>query len=342
MQNLALAVEAVMPCQEVDIISTGVESMAVAALLSSRGRGVRFRQDYMSLPEHLLIRGAAVSYRAGRLGGGHNGLTALDSYRSCDLMLVCGKAGDYREALQTVAELLYPGQTVFVVDAPFGTVFELSCLIFKLRKRMAVNILEMGPLFDECKFEAGSLEISGLREQVPICGRSLNETRCGLDVGRQLFSGLVPASNVLERGLSDLARIMRIALRLFHVTRSRAAGSAAAQDDADEQMLDKIEAEIRALGKVYNVHVPARGLLNRRFSENLEREKQDLVRDVCEVLVLLSDLAGVAYLSVPTLDSIIEMASVAFSRDLRASGRKLSNLGLSGMLVRDIIELVNS
>jgi opine dehydrogenase len=342
MQNLALAVEAVMSCQDVDIVSSGLESMAVGALLSSRGRGVRFRRESMSLPETLLIRGDAVSYKSGRLRNGKDGLSAAESvYHSCDLMLVCGKADDYRLALQTVAELLYPGQTVFVVDAPFGTAFELSYLVFKQRKRMAVNILEMGPLFDQCRFEAGSLEISGLKEQVPICGRSLNETRCGLDTGRQLFSGLVPASNVLERGLSDTASLKRIAMRLFHFNGLKS-GRLAVTTPADQSVLDLIESEIQELGKVYNVHVSARGLLNSQFSADLEREKYYLIKDICETLVLISDLAGVAYLPVPTLDSIIEMASVALSRDLRSEGRKLSDLGLSGMDVRDIIELVNS
>jgi hypothetical protein len=42
MQNLAMTVEAYAPCQDVDIVSTGVESLAVAALLASRGRAVRF------------------------------------------------------------------------------------------------------------------------------------------------------------------------------------------------------------------------------------------------------------------------------------------------------------
>jgi hypothetical protein len=341
MQNLALAVEAVMPCQDVDIVSSGVESMAVAALLSSRGRSVRFKNEDMALPEQLHIRGDAVSYKAGRLRGkGEAG--ASDYYRSADLMLVCGKAGDYKEALHAVAEMLYPGQTVFVVDAPFGTAFELSCLVYKLRKRMAVNIIEMGPLFDECKFEGGSLEISGLREQVPICGRSVNETRSGLAVGRQLFSGLVPASNVLERGLQDSARILRIALRLFHVTNRGAGRSTRVLTTADESTLNAMESEIQALGKIYNVTVPARGEMGVEFTDNLERERHDLASEVAETLVLISDLAGVAYLAVPTIDSIIEMASVTLSRDLRSEGRKLSDLGLIGMDVREIIELVNS
>lgn len=341
MQNLALAVEALAPSQEVDIVSTGVESLAVAALLSSRGRDVRFTHQEMAIPEQLLIRGASVNYKAGRLQPGKND-GAEFVYRSSDLMLVCGKASDYRDALNTVADMLNPGQTVFVVDAPLGTAFELSYLVYKLRKRMAVNIIEMGPLFEDCRFEGRSLEISGLKEQIAICGRSVNETRSGLAVGRQLFTGLVPASNVLERGLSDSSRILKTVLRLLHVNLAKKKQKLTMLSSSEETLIKSMEAEIQALGKAFNVSVPEHGPVPLEFSEYLDREKQELASAVSDTLVLLTDLAGVAYLPVPTIESVIDQASAALGRDLRAEGRRLAHLGLVGMDMRGIIELVNS
>lgn len=338
MQNLTLAVEAMAPCQEVDIVSSGVESLAVAALLSSRGRDVRFCQDDLVLPEQLLIRGSSVNYKAGRLQGGAG--VAAPSQRRSELMLICARAGDYRPALNAVAELLYPGQTVFVVDAPLGTAFELSCLVYKLRKRMAFNVIETGPLFDECKFEGRSLEISGLREQVPICGRSVNETRSGLAIGRSLFSGLVPASNVLERGLADSGRILKIVPRLFRLLEQKSASPSLEKEESE--LLQAVEGELQTLGKVFNVSVPDRASHSFELSEFVDREKQELALSVIETLVLLSDLGSVAYYPVPAIDEIINRSSELLTRDLRSEGRKLSDLGLVGMDVREIIELVNS
>jgi hypothetical protein len=45
---------------------------------------------------------------------------------------------------------------------------------------------------------------------------------------------------------------------------------------------------------------------------------------------------------VPAIDKIIDDTSKLVARDLRAEGRRLSDLGLVGMDVREIIELVNS
>lgn len=340
MHNLALAVEASVLCQEVDIVSTGVESLAVAALLSSRGRSVKFAQE-VTAPDQLLIRGDNISYKAGRLSFAGSGKVDY-LYRNTDMLLACGKASDYRKALNLVAEMLRPGQTVFIVDAPMGTTFELSCLVFKLRKRMAVNIIEMGPLFDSCKFEGRSLEISGLKEQVQICGRSVNETRSGLDIGRQLFNGLVPASNILERGLSDVNKVLQTVLTLFHLSRSKKGLSLNVLSSEEEKLLDSIEAELHAIGKMYKVAVPERGTLSFEFSEHVEHDKQRLAAAISDYLFLLYELASVAYLSVPAIESLIDRSAELLGQDLRKGSRNLADLGLSNMDVREIIELVNS
>ncbi len=341
MQNVAVMAETVVPSQEVDIVSTGVESLAVAALLSSRGRDVRFTNHEMHIPEQLLIKGDGVSYKAGRLQTPRSAENDF-VYRSSDLMLVCGKAGDYRTALNAVAEMLNPGQTVFIVDAPLGTAFELSNLVHKLRKRMAVNIIEMGALFDRCKFEGRALEISGLKEQVAICGRSINETRSGLAVGRQLFTGLVPASNVLERGLSDIDSLSIVLVQLFRAVAAQKGQAMSALSVEQKTILQSFEAELHALGKLYNVSVPARTELQFAFGDFLDHEKQDLAARIADTFVLLTDLAEVAYYPVPTIEKIIDDASKVMAKDLRADARRLKDLGLVGMDLREIIELVNS
>lgn len=342
MLNTSLAVETFAPCQDVDIISGGVESLAIAALLSSRGRSISFAHEAISLPDHLVIRGQGVSYRTGRLGK-QDANDALFSRRP-DIMVLSARAVDYPQALDLVAERLSPGQTVFVVDAPMGTAFELSTKVFKLRKRMAVNIIEMGPLFDECYFEGRSLEISGLKEQVAICGRSVNETRTCMPIGRQLFSGLVPASNVLERGFADSARLLRIAIQLFMIRRSssKEAQAISSLTEAEQEMISSFEQEIQTLGKIFNVMVPERATVSYECSDSIERERQSMASAVCENLVLLSNLAAVAYHPVPVLDTLIDSASSAVNRNLRNEGRKLSDLGLVGMDVREIIEFINS
>ena len=107
-------------------------------------------------------------------------------------------------------------------------------------------------------------------------------------------------------------------------------------------MLTALENEIQTLGKIFNVNVPECTTLNYEFSDSLERERQSLAADVCENMVLLSGLASIADHPVPTIDSLIDFTSQIVNRDLRKEGRTLSDLGLVGMDVREIIEFINS
>lgn len=345
MLNTHLAVETFAPCQDVDIISGGVESLAIAALLSARGRSVGFAREGFSMPEQLVVRGESTNYRAGRLQNGKQDATDPLYSRRPDIMVLTARAVDYPQALDMVAERLAPGQTVFITDAPMGTAFELSTKLFKLRKRMAVNIVEMGPLFDECYFEGRVLEIIGPKEQVSICGRSVNETRTCMPLGRQMFSGLVPASNILERGLGDMARLLQPALQLFLIQRQPQAKQAEPLSElrkSEEDTLNKLETEIQTLGKVFNVNVQERNILSFDCSDSIERERQAMAAGICENWILLSELAAKAYHPMPVLDSLIDLAGQASGRDLRQEGRKLSDLGLAGMDIREIIEFINS
>jgi hypothetical protein len=49
-----------------------------------------------------------------------------------------------------------------------------------------------------------------------------------------------------------------------------------------------------------------------------------------------------ARLPVPTIDAVIELASCITHRELRKEGRGLHELGLVGLDVREIVELINS
>lgn len=349
MQNLALALDTFAPFSpqgEIAIISSGIESAAIAGILASKSLPIQLygidnaKAVYDMRPEPW-INGYATSEIKFPTKAG-----SADMYvRSPDILILSAKAKDYAQAMDVVAEQLRPGQTVFVIDSPLGTVFELSQKIFKLRKRMAVNLIEMSPLFESATMVNGKLEISRLREQVSVCGRSVNETRSGISIGSKLFSGLVPSSNILERGLSDSNYFLRAAKQLFMVMSMKSNKDRQGKvsfNNAQLSLLSAMEQEIQSLGKLFNVSIRPSKNVEEQFSSYLETEKQEIASTVCNNLVLISDLAGIAYHSVPTIDSIIDLSSATLGRDLRKEGRRLADLGLIGMNTQEIIEFINS
>jgi aspartyl/asparaginyl beta-hydroxylase (cupin superfamily) len=53
-------------------------------------------------------------------------------------------------------------------------------------------------------------------------------------------------------------------------------------------------------------------------------------------------MARLAYIAVPMIDTVIELATVLTNVDIRKEARQLSDIGLIGMDAKEIIEHVNA
>ncbi len=348
MHNLAVAIESYTSALDIALVSSGVDSLACAALLAASGQRVQLRgrdrqqsaslryerPDGVALPQSRVLQFSPVPRES-------------DGYvRGADVVIVHARARDYAEALDAVAAGVHPGQTIFIIDAPLFTAFEVSRRMAKLKKRMAVNVIETSPLFRSSWMENGIVNVAGLAAQTSICGRTVNETRAGLSIGSQLWKDLVPASNVFERRLAQSARLLGAAQRLFAIMGAQNGQECARKDSssftgAEHSIITAMENELQMLGKMFNISVPREQLFE-PLSDSLDREREELSTVIRQDLVLITDLAKLAYLQVPTIDSIIELASVTLGQDLRREGRGLSDVGLIGMDFREIVELINS
>src|SRR5581483_6590576 len=101
-------------------------------------------------------------------------------------------------------------------------------------------------------------------------------------------------------------------------------------------ILCAFEEEIHSLARAFKLAMPGFGQLLADYCEArgdtlLEKvtglsdvmlpDSCDMAEDVKETLVLLEELARVARVPVPVIDSVIELASAGCGRDLRKEGR---------------------
>jgi opine dehydrogenase len=197
-----------------------------------------------------------------------------------------------------------------------------------------------------------------------------------LSTTTSLSQSLVPASNLLERGFAELERVIRPLLLLFGFLGGRErdlSDLSSVVNPSLTSLIRALECEVKALGHAY--HVPTRSFLETLtdlsavswddadcldqalvtvgpslLAQSLCEAKSTgaalalevLQRDVCETLVLVDDLARVARVHTPILDSVIELANVVTKSDLRKAGRSLGDLGLFGLDSKEIIEFVNA
>jgi opine dehydrogenase len=342
------------PC-DIAIIGDGTDEAGLGAILSMAGHKVRLFGEGNVLPSECEIRQR--QNNVGQIRGNSKfavvspNIEAVVAGSAC--ILLQSSATRYGELIRLIAPYLTNGQTLVLVNAPLGAAFQCLSELRMVRTDIQVNILEMGQLFDSMQVEHGVALAAGPRKRVSISGLSRNETRRGLAVARNLWMGLVPASNVLERGLLDAERLLRPALTLFAALGNNLS-DANAVPPAILALLQGLDNEIQQISKAYKLVVPP---FEQSLSEFCERsgsgfesqilevcnkENGALSTEVGETLVLCEELARLARIPVPIIDSIIELSTVIVGEDLRKTARTLHDLGLVGFDFAEIIEIVNA
>ncbi|HEY9783896.1 MAG TPA: hypothetical protein V6D17_00750 [Candidatus Obscuribacterales bacterium] len=356
--------------------------LALACLLTQNGHGVRVLtntpQAQMPREFEVRVRRAGVSSYRGELRFAALESDVEQAMRKSESLVIPGGATECGAVLKQMIPHMRHGQTLCLVNASLGAGLQCAHDARTQRKDLQLNVIEMGNLFDFAKVEENVLLIIGQRENVNICGNSRNETRRGLPVANAFSGGLVPASNVIERGLSDVERILRPTLLLIGIVGGRDESLDNICSLLNPSLISiatSLDAEIQSLAKVFKCVVPTfpqalrefalshtarcqaaqgsledvllhlgQSLLEQAQAEALSPEaaRQVLKRDVAETLVLLSDMGRLSRTPLPILNSIIELASAVLQSDLSKQGRTLSDLGLVGYDVQEIIELVNS
>ena len=272
----------------------------------------------------------------------HSAESERHAIKSADAVVVAVAGTEYGAAFEHITPALNSGQTIFLVGAAFGASFEVGASIYRRRRDLAINIVETSQPFAAATSSADGLKIHGLKERLVIAGRTLNETRAGLQVGNTLFSGLVPASNVLERGFCNIEKWLETASCLFAVLGPEG-HSAVGPSAAKSAVVMALRAEIELLGRAFGVtRIPDQQMINYPSGLSSEVLKEAIELNVIEDFVILSSLARLMYLQVPLIDSVIELASVVTGSDLRKEGRQLDDLGLIGMDATELIELVSA
>ncbi len=273
----------------------------------------------------------------------------------------------YSDIAAGIAGTVIDRQVVFLLDAPLGAALQFKKLLEHGGRQTFPAIVEMSCLFDRVRIDSSTLLAYNPRPRVSICGLSRNDTRRGLELADRWWRGLVPASNILERGLADIECFIRPVLRLFYL----AAGAVSRYSDLiNDQLVAIISAlclEVNTVARSYAlpVHNPGKflrdycGATGHTFKELLncleEGLKEDLhhqpeaiehcnralIREIGNTFVLLSELALLSSKPVPLTDSIIRLGSALAGQDVRRLGRSLDHLGLVGLGRSEVIEIVN-
>lgn len=370
---------------ELCIIGDGAVSLAAGCILSGGKQNLRIwspnskAATNRELPQEFEIRARGSSETESR------GKTAFSvvsddckiALGNATAIVIASPATEYGALAKVLAPALKCGQTIYLVNAPVAGGVEFANRINAIKDDLQLNIIELGGLFDHAKVENGVLKITGQRGKISLCGNTRNETRRGLEIANTLSRELVPCSNVLERGFSEVERLIRPALLVFAILGARGKELDCISNSINPALTSVVvamETELAAVAKAFKCIVHnffdtlndfagtedadcldqalisvARSLLVQSLSDRSSAKSVPvdvaidiMKRDVCETLVLISELARLSRTRVPVINSVIQLASTVSRTDLEKQGRSLGDLGLLGFDVHEIGELVNA
>lgn len=384
------------------VVGDSAASVAIASLLSV-GREIQpasiwtnreisdiAEQRAISIPSEFEVRKRKSSVSCIRGGCDITTISGSpeETLKSARGVIVATGATEYGVIAAQLAPHLQDGQTVYLVGAPLCGGLQFASLLNSKRRKLQVDVVELGALFDSAHIESGVLLVSGVRDRVTICGNSRNATRRGMPLAAALCRGLVPTSNVIERGLGEVERILRPALLLVALMSGRDINRLASLVNPQlVSVLAGLNSEVQQLAKVFKCIVPdfvtsikdyvlsdvddprvasitniedAISFLGESLLgvlpgqppivvsssgsdsfDDLDRWQELLKRDVTEMLVLLADLARLARVQAPVINSLIDLSSTITHQELAKKGRKVHDLGLVGFDTAEIIELIN-
>ncbi len=300
---------------------------------------------------------------------------------SAGTIMICESSINYGAIASLISPYLIDGQVICLVNAPLGAAFEFHHNLRKLDCNTRVIIIELGQLFNGVSLEDDgcTMSIQGIHRRVSVGGLMRNGTRRHFPNVSTLVKDIVPASNVIERGLCDVVRFVRPALAFAHLLSEDSFSfdpqsikpTHTFSNPYSWQLISGLEKEVQAVAKSFGcvlpdflrlfIEYPLYGEWQEAVPQNLkeafcshgtglalgsenslEVSARVLEADVCETLTLFSSLASLSRTPVPVTRSIIDLASVMLGKQLATTGRSLENLGLVGFDLREIVELINA
>lgn len=353
----------------VGIVGGGNSAHSLACYLSSQG-----------YPVHILVRdlkrmGSIVASGQIKAQGKLNGAfpvkrTTADAATfaaNCEIIFVCTVTNAYADVARNLAQHLQAGSKIILFSGKFGGVLEFE-RVLKQSGAPEVTVLETDALFAGRIQPDQSIWIRGYKAWTLFSARSRSQTLAAQEVIKEFFPGLEPAENLVQRGLTDFGAFAHTLTMIANMNAI----------DRDQQflfyyegftektiaILEQMESEFRNIAEAYGTTlIPMKELLNRYYTcdtnnglleamktvPNYRHSKSPdtldhrfISEDVSCSLIPMQEIARVAGLHTPMIDSAISIASILTKQDFRKQGRTLEKLGLANMNREQIVEVLNA
>lgn len=289
---------------------------------------------------------------------------ALDG---AELIMVVVPATGHEFMARAMAPHLRDGQVVVLNPGRTGGALEVHTILRQEGAAPGALVAEAQTLIYAARcINPAQVKIFGIKNTVPLAAIPGHRTVDALRMVRRAYPQFVPAINVLKTSLDNIGAIFHPAITVLNAGRIESTnGNFEFYMDgitqATARILEHMDAEriavaealgfsaTRARDWLYLAYDATGRNLHDAIHNNVgykginaptSLQTRYLWEDVPMSLVPMSSIGNLLGVPTPTIDHIIDLASIIDETDYRGTGRTVERLGLAGLTVREIQRLV--
>ncbi|MBQ7529466.1 NAD/NADP octopine/nopaline dehydrogenase family protein [bacterium] len=295
------------------------------------------------------------------------GSNLAEAVKGCSMIFVGTVATAYRDVAMRLAEFIEPGQIIVVFSSKLAGSVEFEAVLREYNPEIAEQVIvcETDALFASRLQKDESIWVRGIKKWNLVCTPSRRNLDKVLSLMQTIFPVLLPADNIIQRGLSDFGALAHPLTMIANMNRVDRADPflfyCEGFTDRTIVLMEALEKEFQSVAEAYDTKLlPAKEWLknyygcddssllkamctvpNYQTSQAPDRlNHRYLKEDVSCTLVPMHYLAKLAGLETPVADSIITFAQVLSGENFLTQGRTLERLGWADLTYEELKERI--
>jgi len=293
-----------------------------------------------------------------------------EAIEGSDLLICVTPAHTHKFVARDLAGHLVPGQILLLQPGRTGGALEVQKVLREQNCPVEILVVEAQTLLYAARREGATVNIFGLKKQVTCAGLPTAESHQFFDLIQPLLPQFVPAPSIWHTSLHNVGMLFHPTPTLLNLGRMESGQPFDYYSDGFSPsiaaLIEKLDGERLAVGAAMGVTLPSvvawlessYGATGRNLYEAIKNTEnyrgitapqlggvddklklRYVVEDVPSGLVPVSELGRKFGVNTPAIDAMINLATILYETDFRASGRNLEQLGLSNLTPEEILSL---
>ena len=347
------------------VLGAGHGGLAMAGHLAAMGFRVNLWNRSADRVEHLRRRGA-IELEGVVTGEGRLEIATTDikeAVADVDVIMVVVPAYAHREVAAILADVVHDGQAVVLNPGRTGGALEVHNVFKEKGVTADVTLAEAQTfLYISRHIEPTSAHIFDVKNEVPVAALPSYKTAEVLKILRTAYPQFVAGDNVLKTGLDNIGAIFHPGVMILNAGRIESThGDFEYYLDgitpSVAAILEAMDRERVAVAEAFGIHAhttrewlylaynsPGRDLYQavqstpgyKGVTAPAHLNHRYILEDVPMSLVPMASIGEMLGVQVPTIRTMIHLASTIHGRDFWKEGRTVDRLGIKGMSVKDI------